>query len=183
MASAPDLTFRSASTPYSLLNTLVYYQKHYFSGSLPVNQGEKSENLYFRIYNNYAKNSNLSAAYNVRIFAYDGASAVSHTAAKLPISQQWIHMLQNGFGENSTPPGLYTYYRSDDYAIGGSHNWMSAEVGSDGVYSSTSTAVLRANSTGSGVGFLEFLSYASLPASTVDATYNFAITADYYWIP
>jgi len=176
--NAPILTFRGYSAPYDVLTSITYVQTKDGGTNLPVLAGENSDTTYFRIYNNWELSSNIASALNVSITTYDGAGIASHTASTLPVSQLWIHAFLNGYGENSVTPGVYTAYVGVDTAIGGSDNVYVPEKGSDGVLGE---ARIRAGSDYNGVGFLELSTYASVPASTPNITYLFAIACEYEW--
>lgn len=176
--NAPILTLQSKSTPYQTIDTLSYIQTNNLSGTLPIAADENSDKLYFRIYNNWALAANIATAYNLYVTTFDGASAVSHTTAKLIISSCWVHFQEIGFGEGSQTPGGVSYFLGDDIPTGGSSNVMTPVMGSNGAYGS---AQIRAGSTGSGLGFIEFTSYVSTPQSVPDQTFNFATTLTYDW--
>lgn len=181
MASAPDLTFRDSVTPYGVVSALSYVQSKAGGTNLPVLQGETSNQILFRIYNNFALNSGIAIAYNLAITCYDGSGAASHTAATLPVSQSWIHVLENGYGENSTTPGVFTSFVGADTPIGGAPagvNKYYPEKGSDGV---TGQSRIRAGSNTNGVGFIEIDTYASVPIAAPNNTYTFAISVSYEW--
>lgn len=182
MASAPDITFRRSVTPYDVLVGASYVQSSLGGNNIPVLQGENSNQYIFRIYNNYARNAGIASAVNVRITTFDAVDPSSHTAAKSVISQSWIRVFETGFGENSTPPGLYTQYVGQDTAIGGSKGNQDVyipEIGSAG----SGTAQIRAGSDTNGVGFLEISSYAELPDQVGTTAYAFAISVQYEWTP
>lgn len=176
--NAPILTIQAKSAPYQAITALTYLQTNNLSGALPIAADENSDKVYFRLYNNWVRSTNIATAYNIRITTYDGASVASHTASKLIISGCWVHFQEIGFGEGSSGPGGLSYFLDDDYPTGGSSNKMSPAMGSDGTYGS---AQIRAGSTGSGLGFIEFATYVSTPQSVPDQTFNFATTVDYEW--
>lgn len=173
----PDLSFRSPLTPASILGSVAYAFSTLGSNFLPVLNGKNSMTNTFRIYNNYAKNAGIANAMNVNITTFDGIGV--HTASTTPISQSWIRVQQTGYGENSTPPGLYTAFAGSDTAVGGTSNLYLAQVGSDGNYD----MALRAGSGNAGVGFMEFSTYAQIPLSASMATWNFALDMLYEWSP
>lgn len=178
----PDITFRDVVSPYTALSSGSYVQSSIGGNNLPVLQGENSNLFLFRIYNNFAKNANIASAINITVGLFDGANASSHTATKSPVSQSWVRIYETGWGENSSTPGLYTQYTGEDVAMGAlftAGKFYTPEFGSAG----TSTAQIRAGTTASGVGFLEFATYAELPDSVGMFTYTFAISIQYEWIP
>lgn len=177
MASAPDITFRNNVSPNGTLATALFVQSTLGGDYLPVLQGENSNLFYFRVYNNYARAAGIASAVNVRITTFDAVDPSSHTAAKSVINQSWIRVYEFGYGENSTPPGLYSHYVGEDTAIGGQGNVYVPEFGSDG----TATPQIRAGSDTNSVGFLEIASYAELPDTVGMATYAFAISIQYEW--
>lgn len=177
MASAPDLTFRSKDTPYGTLATALYVQSTLGGDYLPVLQGENSNLFYFRVYNNYARGAGIASAVNIRVTTFDNVDPGSHTAAMSAINQSWIRIYENGYGENSTPPGQYYRYTGFDTAIGGQANGYVPEFGS----ANSSTPQIRAGSDTNSVGFIEFATYAELPDSVGMATYAFGLSIQYEW--
>jgi len=178
---APDITFRDATNPASVVSLLQYVQSTLGSDFLPILQGEQSSVVKFRIYNNYAGNVNIASAFNVNITVYDGSGAGSRTALKSPVFQSWLRVYETGFGENSTPPGLYTAWAGSDTAIGSGPaglNLYYPEVGSDGLLSNQ----VRAGSGYSQVGFIELASYLQLPPSVASASWNFSLSVSYEWV-
>ncbi len=178
----PDLTFRSNVSPYSTLTSLAYVQTKPGGTNLPVLQGENSDNILFRIYNNFALNTGIATALNLFLTCYDGPTSVSHTANFTPVSQSWIHVLENMYGE-STPSVSYNFtsYVGTDTPIGGvpaGTNKYYPEVGSDGV---TGQSRIRAGSNNAGYGFVEVKTYAAVPVAATNNTYTFAISANYEW--
>lgn len=176
MSTAPDITFRQDVSPYAPYPLITYSQTTPGGSGLPVLQGTDSDPLFFRIYNNFALNSGIANALNVFVTTYDGISTGSHTTFKAVVSQHWIHVLENGYGENSSTPGLYTMFVGSDTAIGGAFQYT-LDKGSDG----SSASIIRAYSTGSGCGFVELKSYARVPASANNGTTTFAISCGYEW--
>jgi hypothetical protein len=178
MATAPDITFRDSGTPSNVVSTLLYVQSSLGGNNIPVMQGENSNTLLFRIYNNWAKNSGIASAFNVSIALFDGIGV--NTASTLAVSQLWVRMYENGYGESSGTPGLLSRYMGSDTAIGGNPPGVQdyiPEHGSDG----STTAWIRAGTDTNGVGFIEFATYAELPDSTPTYPYSFAITMQYEW--
>lgn len=177
MSTQPTITFQSASAPYAVFNTFTYIQtKDYGGASLPVLNGENSDPITFRIYNNYSLSSGIATAMNVAITVYDGVGSGSHTASQLPASQNWLRVMQNGFGESVGTPGLFTAYAGSDVAVGGTNKYT-LQKGSDG----TLTPIIRAGTGGAGVGFAQIKSYLQLPASVPPGNYNFCLTVEYDW--
>ena len=120
----------------------------------------------------------MASAMNVNVAAYDGVGI--HTASLVPVSQSWARVFESGFGENSTPPGLFTAVPGSDTAIGGTPagaNVYYAEVGSDGTFSGQ----IRAGSAQAGVGFIEFTTYVSIPINATMALWGFALSISYEW--
>lgn len=180
MASAPDITFRRNVTPYDILAAAIYAQSTLGGNNLPVLQGENSNTNYFRIYNNYARSAGIASAFNVQVTSYDAVDPSSHTDAKSVINQSWIKVQENGYGENSTPPGLYSRFIGEDTAIGGTpatHDIYIPEYGSDG----STTPQIRAGSDTNGVGFIELASHAELPDVVGSNSLSFAISILYEW--
>lgn len=174
--TAPDITFRANTTPFSVVSSETYQQTSPSGNPLPVLQGQDSNHLFFRVYNNWALNSNIADAVNVFITTFDGIGSGSHTALKAVVSQTWIHMLENGYGQNSITPGLFTSFVGSDTAVGGVYVY-NPERGSDGAAFSK----IKAGTSNAGVGFIEFQSYARVPASALNSTTSFAISVGYEW--
>ena len=184
LSSAPVLTFQNILTPFSVISSLNYVQSAPGGNNLPVLQGQTSNPILFRIYNNFALAAGIATAINIYLTVYDGVGVGSHTCAFLPVSQSWIHAQEYGYGENSvtSPDGLTTYLGTDT-AIGGSgpcgSNQYAPEKGSDG----SANAQIRAYSSGNGQGFIEFQTKAVLPTTGVlNTSYNFSISLYYEWI-
>lgn len=180
MASAPDITFRSAASPYGTLSSLDYVQSIIGGGNLPVLQGENSNPIAFRVYNNFAKAAGIASAVNVRITVFDAVDpSGSHTAAKSVTNQEWIRFYETGYGESTAAPALLTYYLGEDTAVGGQADGYTPEYGSAG----STVAQIRAGTDTNGVGFIEFGSYAQLPEVVGMFTYAFAVSVQYEWTP
>lgn len=181
--NAPTVTFRDTSG--NLLTSVSYIQSALGQAVLPVLQGETSDSIYFRIYNNYGLLSNISQIYNIAITTYDGLGSGSKTCAISPVSQSWIHVQMYGYGENSTTtPDRFTYFLGTETAIGGNapcgSNSYTPEAGSNGA---GNAGIIRPFSTNNGMGYIEFVSNAQLPQSGVATTsYAFAIETVYDWI-
>ena len=174
---APDITFRRSVTPYDVLAAAAYVQSTLGGNNLPVLQGESSNILIFRIYNNYAAAAGIASAVNVRVTTFDTVDPGSHTATKSVIAQEWIRVYENGYGENATPPGLYSRYIGLDTAVGAQGNFYVPEFGSAG----TSTPQIRAGTDTNGVGFIEIASYSEIPDAVGTASYTFGISIEYEW--
>lgn len=186
MSTAPVLTLRNVTTPFSTISTISYVQSATGGNNLPVLQGQTSDTTLFRIYNNFALTAGIASAINIYLTVYDGATAGSHTCAVLPVSQSWIHILEHGFGENSvTSNDFLTNYYGTETSIGGNGPCGSdkyvPEYGSDG----TTNARIRAYSNTNGMGYIEFQSRVAVPntSSVQNASYNFAISLSYEWSP
>lgn len=179
MATAPDITFRSVSSPYSVLTAIAFVQSTLGTDNLPVLQSYNSVPVKIRIANNWALGTGIATAMNVRLTTYDGIGAGSHTASQLPASQMWIRVYQSGFGEEAILPGLLTALPGSDTAIGGAGNLYYTQAGSDG----SGASQIRAGSGGAGVGFVEITAYAQIPATAPAGDYTFALTMTYEWTP
>lgn len=180
MSTQPDLSFHANSSPYVALTNLNFIQSKDGGNNLPVLHGENSNPIIFRIYNNFARNIGIASALNVAITTFDGASVASHTALRSPVSQSWLHLLENGFGENSVPiPDLLTQYKGFDTPVGGS-NFYYAEKGSNGNYGDS---IIRAGTNENGVGFIEYEGYCSVPENAGGENYPFVISIIYEWAP
>lgn len=176
MATAPDITFRQMVTPYATLGSVTYVQTSPGGSNLPILQGTDSDALFYRIYNNFALNASIASAINLFITTYDGIGSGSHTATKPVVSQTWIHMLENGYGEGSVTPGAYTVFAGSDTAVGGAFQYI-LNKGSDG----SNVSQIRAYSTQGGCGFAELKSYARVPSNATNGAVTFAITVGYEW--
>ena len=157
--NAPILSFRSSVSPYPILSSITYVQTKDGGSSLPVLQNEKSDPVYFRIYNNWNSIPSVATAENCEITTYDGIGVASHTAISSPVFQMWLHTQLYGYGENSSQPGLYSRYDGEDTPIGNTSTYK-PEKGSDGGGTPIS---IRAGSDTNGVGFIEIKSYVSVP--------------------
>lgn len=175
MAIQPVLTFRSNTTPFSVLNSITY-QTTFYSLVLPVLSDEPSDYLSFRIYNNFALTTNIAPMINVKVYCQDGP-AVS-TASTSPVSSLWFHIFETVYGE-SVGASYYHYstYMGADTVIGNSANLYIPETGSDG----SSTPTIRAGSNGAGWGFIEFKSRATVPTGVLAKAYTPAIVGAYQW--
>lgn len=172
---SPDITFRSATSPYALLSSLDYVQtKEAGSVSLPIKEGENSDLLSFRIYNNWALNSNIASATNINVTTYDSSSI--HSFSRLIVSQAWVHVYETGFGQSGSTPAVYNQFTGFDTPIGG-HSVYVPEVGSDG----TTSPLIAAGASNNGAGFIEYNTYMSVPAGSIYASYTFVVSLDYTW--
>src|SRR5579872_7240488 len=178
MASQPVLTIQNVSSPFSSIPTLSYVQSAAGGNNLPVLQGQTSNPILFRLYNNFALAAGIASAQDIHITVYDGSLAGSHTCAFLPVSQSWVHIQEYGYGENSvTNPDQFTMYVGNDTAIGGNApcggNIYTPEYGSDG----TTSPRIRAWSNTNGVGYIEFQTLAKLPTTgVINTSYTFSIS-------
>lgn len=178
MASAPIVTFTESKEPYSIISSISYAQSTLGSNYLPISNGENSELMYFRIYNNFDSSNGIATMDNIYVTVFDGADPNSHTATKSPVAQSWIRIYENGYGESAGSPGLYTKYVDEDTAIGRSGVDQYVPLyGSDG----TSTPYIRAGSDGDGVGFIEFATYLQAPDEVGFASYSIALSVIYDW--
>lgn len=176
----PIISFRSNSAPYSVISPISYVQSAIGGNNLPVKEGENSNLAYFRIYNNFNASAGIGDMYNVAITVFDGMGIASHTANQSPTAQSWLRIYETGFGESTTAPGAYTQWMGQDTAIGRSGiDLYIPEYGSDG----TVIPYIRAGSDTNGVGFIEFATYAQIPAGAGFATYALAISLFYDWTP
>ena len=180
--TSPIVDIRDTSG--NLISSLSYIQSAPDGYALPVDSGETSNPVYFRIYNNYALASGIANAYDVRVTTYDGVGPASRTCAVTPVSQSWVQVQMYGYGENSVDtPDRFTYFLGNLTAIGGNNpcggNYYSPEAGSNGV---ASPATIRAYSTNAGMGFIEIMSNGQVPTSGVTNTaYLFAVSVSFEW--
>ena len=179
LTTAPVITFTNGNGTRSVtaLSSITFVQSTLGSNFLPVLQGEQSIPVTVRVYNNYALASNIATAFNLNVTVYDGVGSASHTATQSVTAQSWIRVYETGFGESTTPPGLYTAWTGSTVAIGGTNVYF-AEVGSDGLYSDQ----IRAGSNTNGCGFIEFALQAQIPLGAATANYNFSFSVSYEWV-
>ena len=176
MPLPPDLSFRDYQNGFGILSAVNFIQSKAGSGALPVLMGEESNPVLFRIYNNFALNMGIEPALNVAITTYDGLGIGSHTANTLPVSQSWLHVLEHGFGQNSTIlKDLYTRFDGIDTAVGGSNKYY-AQKGSDGSYG---VSDIFAGNPMNGAGYIEYKSYCTVPEGTPGDLYAFVISVSY----
>lgn len=185
MSTAPVLTIRDITTPFNTVQ-LNYVQSAAGGNNIPVLQGQTSNPILFRLYNNFALTAGIASAINISITTYDGSGVGSHTCNLLPVSQSFVRIHEYGYGENSTTtPDNLTVFVGSDTAIGGNNpcggNTYSPEYGSDGSIASQ----IRAYSNTNGMGYIEFSTSAQIPVESAiqNQTYNFAVDISYEWIP
>jgi hypothetical protein len=172
----PDISYRQYISPYGTTTPITFQQTAPALDALPVLRGNDSDNSYFRIYNNYALNSGVADALNVVLTTYDGVGV--HTASMPVASQGWVHVLENGYGENSSTPGLYTVFSGSETVIGGAGRTYSFDVSSGG---SAGKSRIRAWTSGAGCGFVEIKSFARVPSGAVAGSSPFAFSITYDW--
>ncbi len=177
---APQITFNSGSSPYDQIGTINYIKTIEKTGViLPVKEGEQSDDILFRVYNNWALTANIANALNVSIGVYDNQNL---DASSIAITQNWVSVYESGYGENSIQPGIYTFYPGQSgiinpLAIGASNEYTILK-GSDG----SSAAVINAGTNNNGLGFAEITSYVSVPSNANFQTINFAIVLSYEFV-
>lgn len=175
----PIVTFHSKSAPYPVISFLSYEQSTLGGNFLPVKEGENSDTLFIRIYNNFNASAGIATMSNVSITTFDGIGAGSHTAMQSPVSQSWVRIYETGFGESTVFPGALTQETDIDTAIGRSGvDSYSPAYGSDG----TSNSYIRAGVDGNGVGFIELATYAQVPSGAGFANYTLAISVAYDFV-
>ncbi len=177
MATTPVLTFQSNTSPYSQLNSITYQETIGLTTYNFVIAGNKSDHYLFRVYNNWALATGIANALNVYLTTYDGVGVASHTASTIPVSGEWVHLYEDGYGENSIQPGIFSAAAGSDTAVGGSGNIYTIQVGSDG----SSAAVINAGTNNNGLGFAEITSYVSVPSNAPQESISFAISCQYEW--
>lgn len=178
MSIQPIVSFQSRSAPYPVISSLIYAQSALGGNNLPVLGGEVSNLVYFRVYNNYNQSAGVANMENVHITVFDGTGIASHTGIQSPASQSWVRIYESGFGENATPPGLYTQFLGQDTAIGRSGlDVYIPEFGSDG----STTPHIRAGVDTNGVGFIEFATYIEAPDQIGFAEYALSVSVLYDW--
>jgi len=175
----PDLTFNLPFEPFTPVTCLNYKQTNKDGSVYPTREGEESDRVVFRIYNNLALNPSVITADNIRITTYDGIGLASMTSGQSLVSQQWMRMYEQFYGE-STPLGVYkfTTYLDTDTAVGGAVSRYKPKYGSD-----RATSGIRAGSDTNGYGFIELTSYLEVPYGTGMGDYNFVITVEYDYVP
>ena len=175
----PDITIRSTKNPYVILSSLPFVQTKDML-AFPVNQGENSDYVDFRVYNNYAVNTGIANATSVRITSYD-SFVLPLSTITLPVTQRWLRIFQTGYGEGAAAPGsLYDI----DYTLDtpfGSGSYYYPEHASD---LGDVTATIRAGSDNNGCGFMQFRCYLSLPDIVpLTVVYNPIIVVSFSWSP
>lgn len=176
--NSPVVSFRSRSAPYLVISSIPYTQSALGGNLLPVKEGENSNLIYFRVYNNYGQAGSIASMQNIRVSVFDDADPASHTATKSPVSQSWVRIYETGFGESTVAPATLTLFNGLDTAIGRSGvDSYSPEYGSNG----GSTPYIRAGMDGNGVGFVEFATYTQIPSGAGFADYTMALSVDYHW--
>jgi hypothetical protein len=179
MVNVPIVTFRSRNSPYGVISSLLYAQSALGGNNLPVLGDENSNVVYFRVYNNYARQAGIETMDNVYLTVFDGADPSSHTSAKSVTNQSWMRVYETGFGEGATTPGVYTAWVGEDTPIGRADvDQYTPERGSDG----SVLPQIRAGTDTNGVGFIEFASYLEVPKDAGFASYTFAISIIYEWL-
>jgi hypothetical protein len=171
----PDITIREKESPHSVISEFNFIQSK-DGEEFPVLRGERSDSLFFRIYNNWVLNEGVQTALNINVNIFDGMGLESHTADKEIVSRKCIHCLMNGFGEDSETPGLLSKFKGEDTAIGGSGKYY-PELGSDG----SQESIIRAGSDENGVGFIEMEIYASIPEDISAGDIDFTMVVEYEW--
>lgn len=174
--SSPVITFRNVSSPWAVLTGLSYDQLTPAGDILPVLQQNLSEPVFFRIYNNFLLVPNIADAMNVSITSFDGVGV--HTASMPVASQAWVHVLEYGFGQGASAPGLYTETADQDHTIGGVPRAYNFPWGSDGL----TPATIRAGTTGRGCGFIEAETYIRVPSNASGGLQSFALSASFDWV-
>lgn len=174
MATQPQVSFRSSVSPFNVISSISYIQTTPGGTTLPVLQGNDSDSLYFRVYNNFGCVAGVADMLNVSIGCYDGVGI--HTASMPVASQKWIHVLENGYGQSVAAPGVYSYLQGTDTPIGGSTTYF-PDTGSDGSVVNN----IKAGPANNGCGFIEVKSYARVPAEASQSTQSFVISVLYDW--
>jgi hypothetical protein len=174
---APTITIRQNVAPYGILSSLNYYTLSPAGTQIPVLDSTDSEPMYFRIYNNYGLVNNIADVVNVMVTTWDG---VGHSASMPVASHQWLHVLQNGWGEGSMALAWsYTRYMGSTAVVGGS-TMFSFDYASNG---SPGLSEIRAGSNHNGSGFLEAKTYINPRAGEPASSQNFVISVIYQWSP
>ncbi len=175
MAAQPIITFRSSVAPYAALTSLAF-QDTFYGTVFPILNGNSSDVLTFRIYNNFGLSAGISNALNVTVSVYDQAAATSASTA--PASQMWTHIFEDMYGESTAGVSYgYTSYAGTDTPIGGTNSYA-IEQSSDG----SNTRSIRAGTNTNGLGFIEFNSYLTPPNGVTAQSYSFAVVCSYQWI-
>lgn len=177
--NAPVLTIRSTTTPFAVISPLTFSQTAPSGSPIPVLAGEKSDKEDFRIYNNYALQSSIAAAFNVEVTTYDGSGSGSHTAIKSVVGEKWLKLYQYGYGESAGVPGIFSYWQSTEVAVGGSSDYFQQDKSSNGVAGNE----IRAGVSGNGVGFLELRGYLEVPITAQPGDITFSLSMLYEWLP
>lgn len=188
--NAPVITFRTNSSPWSVVSTLTYQQtKDTLTGiSFPVLAGESSDFVSFRIYNNFGLASNIADAYNVTITTFDDNSG-SNASTKSVVFQDWLVVRETRVGEGASAPGSITdIFAQPPVPIGASSTYSLpyASSGSGAAFNLANgfpvgPSTIRAGSSNGGCGFAEIQSYLQVPVIAAAQQISFAIVAQYDW--
>lgn len=139
---------------------------------LPVLVGEPSDHTTIRVYNNYSCIAGVANAYNIQFQTFDSSASSTQ-----PVAQNWLHLMQTGFGQNSTAPASYTmYFETTDTAVGNSMSAYIPSWGSDG----NPNPMIYA---GNGCGMIELDAYIFIPVDVtiINTTYIFSLQIIYDW--
>jgi len=169
----PYITFRDDSNPSVELTSITYPQTK-DGVVLPVLQGELSDIIRFRIYNNWSLVVGAVAVFNCKLTTYD--DEIHLTENTPPVSGKWIRVQELGYGEGTAQPGNLTNYAGTDIPVGGGSQVLIPERGSNG----SGSPIIRASS--SLLGFLRFQTYAELPPAVAAANYAVALVFEYEFV-
>lgn len=170
----PVITIRGTTPPYSIITSLSYFKTSPSGNILPVLDGEDSDPQSFRVYNNFARASNIEDATNVTVTTWDGAG---HTASMNVASHLWMHVFQTGWGSGSSGPGFYTHFLGTDTVVGGNIMYLFN-------YSSDGVGGVSQITTGGGnnCGFVEAETYIQPTIGDVGTDNPFVVSVRYEYI-
>lgn len=162
---AVTVSFRNATSPYDVLTSPSFVKTAPNGDVLPVKEGETSDTLHFRVYNNFGLSANIGTMTNVKVTVFSD-----------PRAQAWIKICQTGYGQGAVAPGAYSQVVDEPTAIGNSGiSTYSPVLGSDGT---TSPHILAGTDT-NGCGFIEFAVYIEVPSGEAFANFPFSIAVEY----
>lgn len=171
----PFITFRRDDNPSIQITSLSYFQTKDTDGIvLPVLQGERSNIIRFRIYNNWGIVTGAVGIINCKLTTYDDPSA--STQITPPVVQKWVRVQQLGYGEGSSQPGNLTNRPGEDKPVGGVSAVLIPERGSDG---STSPILFASDTT---LGFLRFKTLSELPRAVAAASHTTALVFEFDFV-
>lgn len=173
--SQPIITFRESIFPYNLIpSPFIYSETIANQSGLPILSGDYSDMITFRIYNNFGLQQDIGTAYNLSVTTYDNTS---HYGSSPLVTQEWVSLQENGYGQNSTTANVFTFYQDSLVFVGGASNVKSFTIGADGSFGSN----ISAGSNRDGCGFIEVKTFCWIPAGTSTGIWSAVLTANFDW--